>query len=99
MPLDGNTHYTLSMDKKRLLERQGIKSGFTFTMSCTTLLFMVLVVVAAVAAVVVYRMAVTEALSFTLTFSYASTVATITGICEPSGLLCVSERTTVQYGI
>ena len=77
--LDGDDQPVLSKDKKKLLKRQGSTSGFTITVSFTTLLMMVLIVIAAVAAVVVYRMAVTEALTLTLTFSYASTVATITG--------------------
>ena len=74
-----NINHKDQQDKKKLLRRQGSTSGFTITMSFTTLLLMVLLVISAVAAVVVYRMAVTAALSLVLTFSYASTVATITG--------------------
>ena len=77
--LDGDQP-VLSKDKKKLLKRQGSTSGFTITVSFTTLLLMVLLVISAVAAVVVYRMAVIAALTLRLTFSYASTVATITGM-------------------
>ena len=77
--LDGDDQYVLSKNKKKLLKRQGSTSGFTITASVSTLFMMVLIVIAAVAAVVVYRMAVTAALSLVLKFSYASTVAIITG--------------------
>ena len=77
--VDGNVQYVLSKDKKRLLKREGSTSGFTISLSFSTLFMMIVIVIAAVAAVVVYRMAITAALTLTLTFSYASTVATITG--------------------
>lgn len=80
-----NTHNTLIQTETNL-ERQDITSGFSISMSFTTMLFMTLVVVAAVSAVIVYRMAVTEALSLIITFSYATTVATITGRAESSAL-------------
>ena len=77
--VDGEDQFVLSKDKTRLLKRQGSTSGFTITVSFSTLFMMVLLVISAVAAVVVYRMAVTAALTVVLTFSNASTVATITG--------------------
>ena len=77
--LDSDVQYGLSKNKKKLLKREGVKSGLTVTLSFSTLFFMGLLVITAVAAVVAYRMAVTEALALMITFSYASTVATITG--------------------
>ena len=77
--LDHNVQYVLSKNKKKLLRREGVTSGLTITLSFSMLLFMGLLVIAAVAAVVAYRMAVTEALALLISFSHASTVATITG--------------------
>ena len=91
--VDGNDEYVLSKDKKQLLKRQRSTSGFTFSVSFSTLFMMVLLVIAAVAGVVVYRMAVTAALLMVLTFSYASTVATITGkiYCTVGKLLILED--------
>ena len=77
--LDGDVQYGLSKNKRKLLKREGATSGLTITLSFGTLLFMGMLVIAAVAAVVAYRMAVTEALTLMIAFSYASTLATITG--------------------